>query len=293
MDTVYHKPILVAEIGTNHKGDINIAKKLILSAARCGASFAKFQIRDNKYLLGDNYHKPHPVPENSYGNTYGEHREKLEFSINQHIILQKFCKKNKIKYSTSVWDIRSAERVNKSKLSKEYIKIPSACNLDFELLNYLTEKYKGKIHVSLGMTTNKEISKIFSFFQKKKKSKDLVFYICTSAYPCDFKDLNLLELKKIKSKFKKKISDVAFSGHHQGIAPDIAAFTLGAKYIERHFTIDRSWKGTDHAASLEPPGLAKLSRDLNHTYISLNYKEKGIIKCEKFQRKKLKKFINL
>ena len=90
MDTVYHRPILVAEIGANHKGDINVAKKLILSAARCGASFAKFQIRDNKYLLGDDYHKPHPVPENSYGNTYGEHREKLEFSINQHIILQKF-----------------------------------------------------------------------------------------------------------------------------------------------------------------------------------------------------------
>ena len=293
MDTRYHKPILVAEIGCNHKGSINIAEKLILSASECGANFAKFQIRDNKYLLGKEYYKPHPVPENSYGKTYGEHREKLEFSINQHLTLQKFCKKNKIKYSTSVWDIKSAEKVVKSGLSKEYIKIPSACNQDYELLNYIAKKFKGKIHISLGMTTKKEIKKILSFLSKMKRTKDLVLYVCTSDYPCDFKNLNLLELLSLKKILKNKIHNIAFSGHHLGIAPDIAAFTLGANYIERHFTLDRTWKGTDHAASLEPSGLSKLSRDLNNTYHALNYKKKDIIECEKFQRAKLKKLINI
>ena len=293
METLYHKPILIAEIGCNHKGNISVAKKLILAAAKAGAEYAKFQIRDNKYLLGKDYFLPHPVPENSYGKTYGEHRERLEFTINQHLILQNFCKKNKIKYSTSVWDVKSAEKVNRSKLSKDYIKIPSACNLDFELLNYLAEKYKGKIHISLGMTKNKEVNKIFNFLKKKKRNNDIIFYICTSDYPCDFKDLNLLELKKIKKKFKNKIYDFAFSGHHLGIAPDIAALTLGARYIERHFTLDRTWKGTDHAASLEPSGLAKLRRDLNNTFSALNFKQKEISDCENFQRNKLKKFVNI
>lgn len=128
MNKIYHKPILIAEIGCNHKGDLRIAKDLILSAARSGANYAKFQIRDNKYLLGENYFKPHPVPENSYGKTYGEHRDKLEFTIKQHLELKNYCKKNNIGYSTSVWDLKSAEKVNKSKLSTSYIKVPSACN---------------------------------------------------------------------------------------------------------------------------------------------------------------------
>ena len=159
--------------------------------------------------------------------------------------------------------------------------------------NYLAEKYKGKIHISLGMTKNKEVNKIFNFLKKKKKNNDIIFYICTSDYPYDFKDLNLLELKKIKKKFKNKIYDFAFSGHHLGIAPDIAALTLGARYIERHFTLDRTWKGTDHAASLEPSGLAKLRRDLNNTFSALNFKQKEISDCENFQRNKLKKFVNI
>jgi len=293
MNNIYHKPILVAEIGCNHKGDINLAKQLIVSAANCGAQYAKFQIRDNKYLLGDDYRKPHPVPENSYGKTYGAHREYLEFSINQHKQLMKFCKKNKIKYATSVWDLKSAEKVCKQKISSDYIKIPSACNLDFELLNHLCKYYKGKIHISLGMTTDKEVKKILSFLIKKKRNKDTVFYICTSDYPSDFTNLNLLEISKKKSLLKNKISSIAFSGHHLGIAPDIAAYVLGASYIERHFTIDRTWKGTDHAASLEPPGLSKLSRDLQTIYTTLTYKKKQILDCEKIQRKKLKRFVKI
>ncbi len=280
----------MAEIGCNHKGDFKIAKELIISASNCGAQYAKFQIRNNKYLLGDEYYKPHPVPENSYGATYGKHRDYLEFSIKQHKQLMLFCKKNKIKYSTSVWDLKSAQSVCKHKISKDYIKVPSACNLDFELLNYLCENYKGKIHISLGMTTDKEIKKILSFLKKKKRNKDTVFYVCTSSYPCEFEDLNLLEIQKRRLALKNKVSSIGFSGHHQGIAPDIAAYTLGASFIERHFTLDRSWKGTDHAASLEPPGLSKLSRDLQRTFTTLTTKKKQILESEKFQRNKLKRF---
>ena len=108
--------------------------------------------------------------------------------------LMKFCKKNKIKYATSVWDLKSAEKVCKQKISPDYIKIPSACNLDFELLNHLCKHYKGKIHISLGMTTDKEVKKILSFLIKKKRNMDTVFYICTSDYPSDFNNLNLLEI---------------------------------------------------------------------------------------------------
>ena len=289
---IYKKPIVVAEIGCNHKGDFNIAKKMIKVASENGATYVKFQKRDNKYLLKEDYFKPHPNPINSYGKNYGEHREFLEFSIKQHERLYLECKKNKIKYATSVWEKKSAESIINSKINLDFLKVPSACNLDFELLEILCKKFKKKIHLSLGMTSRKEIKKIFAFFKKFKRHKDLVFYSCTSSYPSEFKDICLLEISRLKKEFDKKVNNISFSGHHKGIAVDISAYTLGAEYIERHFTLDRTWKGTDHAASLEPEGLRKLTRDLNKVYEALKYK-KDILSAEKYQRKKLKRFISL
>lgn len=282
------KPVIIAEIGCNHKGDINLAKKLIKSAAICGADYAKFQKRSNKYLLGSKYYDEHPQPYNSYGKTYGEHRDFLEFNISQHFDLYKFCLKNKIKYAVSVWEKISAEEIVNSKIKLDYIKIPSACNLDFELIEYLCLKFKGKIHLSLGMTTRIEIQNIFNFFKKKKRNKDLIFYICTSDYPVKFEDLCLLEIKYLQKLYLKNINSIGFSGHHLGIAADISAYTLGSSIIERHFTLDRTWKGTDHAASLEPSGLSKLIRDLNHVYSALKYKNEPILESEKTSREKLK-----
>ena len=283
----YKNPTIIAEIGCNHKGDLNIAKKMILSAAKCGAKYVKFQKRNNKYLLGKKYNLPHPVPENSYGKSYGLHREFLEFNFKQHYELYKYCKKNKISYSTSLWEKRSAENFLKSKIKCDFLKIPSACNLDFDLIEILTNKFKGKIHLSLGMTKIDEVEKIVEFFIKKNRNKDLVLYSCTSTYPSDFKDIGLLDIKKLKNKFSNIIHDVGFSGHHLGIAIDIAAYALGANYIERHFTLDRTWKGTDHAASLEPTGLTKLVRDLENTAKTMHEK-KEMSKSELIQRKKLK-----
>ena len=282
------KPVIIAEIGCNHKGDINLAKELIKSAALCGADYAKFQKRSNKYLLGSKYYHEHPQPHNSYGKTYGEHRDFLEFNISQHFDLYKFCLKNKIKYAVSVWEKISAEEIVNSKIKLDYIKIPSACNLDFELIEYLCLKFKGKIHLSLGMTTRTEIQNIFNFFKKKKRNKDLIFYICTSDYPVKFEDLCLLEIKYLQKLYLKNINSIGFSGHHLGIAADISAYTLGSFIIERHFTLDRTWKGTDHAASLEPSGLSKLIRDLNHVYSALKYKNEPILDSEKTSREKLK-----
>lgn len=285
----FKKPIIIAEIGCNHKGDLNIAKRMIEVAANCGAEYVKFQKRDNKYLLKENYNKPHPVPENSYGKTYGKHRDFLEFNMSDHYKLFKHCSKKKIKYSVSVWEKNSALDFINSKIKLDYLKVPSACNQDYELLEALAKKFKKKIHISLGMTTNQEIHKIISFFKKYKRLKDLILYSCTSDYPVDSKNICLLEIQKLKKKYSNIVNSIAFSGHHLGISLDIAAGTLGANFIERHFTLDRTWKGTDHAASLEPQGLNKLCRDIKILSTAMKFKTgNGILNCEKFQRKKLK-----
>lgn len=284
------KPKIVAEIGCNHKGDIEIAKDLIkIAADYCSVDAVKFQKRCNKELLTDEeYNRPHPVPENSYGSTYGEHREFLEFDLDQHIYLKDFCEKNNIIYSTSIWDLTSAKEI--ASINPEFIKIPSATNLNFEIHDFLCSDYDGQIQISTGMTTKAEVEKIISFYSDRKRAKDLLIYACTSGYPVDFEDVCLLELKNLQEQYENVISGIGFSGHHLGISVDVAAITLGAVWIERHFTKDRTWKGTDHAASLEPDGLRRLVRDLKIAHSSLKTKPKDILDVEVEQRKKLKKF---
>lgn len=284
---VYNPPVVVAEIGCNHKGDFEIAKELIVLAKECKATYAKFQKRNPKELLSeDQYNSPHPNPMHAYGATYGEHRETLELTIDQHKELLSFCNGVGIKYATSVWDVTSAKEI--ISLHPDFIKVPSACNNHFQLLEVLRDDYDGDIHVSFGMTTHEEEDKIVSFFQNKNAAERLVIYSCTSGYPVPFENVCLLEIKRLKDKFGNKVKEIGFSGHHLGIAIDIAGYTLGARWIERHFTKDRTWKGTDHAASLEPPGMSKLVRDLNAAHKSLNYKEVEILDIEKTQRDKLK-----
>ena len=284
-----YKPCkVIAEIGCNHKGDIKIAKDLIVSAKDCGADIAKFQKRNNKELLPESqYNSPHPNPINSYGKTYGEHREFLEFSKDQHKELIDFCDSIDIEYSTSVWDVTSAKEI--SDLNPKLIKVPSASNTHYDMLKVLRDEYDGEVHVSFGMTTLDEQEKLVSFFEEKKQAKSrLVIYSCTSGYPVPFEDVCLLEILKIKEKFIDRVKEIGFSGHHLGISIDIASYVLGATWIERHFTMDRTWKGTDHAASLEPAGLSKLTRDLKATFKALNYKESEILAIEQIQRDKLK-----
>jgi N-acetylneuraminate synthase len=144
------------------------------------------------------------------------------------------------------------------------------------MLKILRDEYKGFIHLSVGMTRRNEIEEIVSFFEERKQAKDrLVIYSCTSGYPVPFENIALLEIDSLYEKYSDRVKEIGFSGHHLGIAVDIAAYTLGARWIERHFTKDRTWKGTDHAASLEPQGLKKLVRDLTKRRIYGTYLQKN------------------
>jgi len=284
----YQMPKVVAEIGCNHMGNMEIAMELISLAKECGAYVAKFQKRDNKLLLTEEqYNRPHPVQDNSYGNTYGEHREFLEFSQDQHCELKNYCENIGIQYSTSVWEINSAKMI--SELKPSFIKVPSACNNNFKMLKVLRDEFKGEVQISFGMTTKAETEEVIKFFEVNNNAKDrLIIYSCTSGYPVPFKDVSLLEINNFYEKYDQRVKGIGFSGHHLGIAIDCAAYTLGARWIERHFTKDRTWKGTDHAASLEPDGLRKLVRNLNACYSALTTKACEILEIEQVQRDKLK-----
>ena len=192
-------------------------------------------------------------------------------------------------YSTSVWDMTSAKEI--VALNPEFIKIPSACNLNIPMLEYLCKNFAGDIHVALGMTTHAEEKKILDLFKTFKRNKDLVIYACTSGYPVPPEDICLLEIRRLIETYGDDVKAVGFSNHSPGIAFDVAAYTLGATYFERHFTLNRTWKGTDHAASLEPDGMRRVARDLRNAYKALTYKPKEILDIEEVQRKKLKHIV--
>ena len=279
---------VIAEIGCNHKGNMEIAKELVTMAALfCRVDAVKFQKRNSVELLtSEQYNAAHPNPLNSYGKSYGEHREFLEFNRDEHEQLKKWCEELGLIYSCSVWDLTSAKDI--VGLNPEFIKIPSASNQHYEMLDYLCTNYSGEIHASVGMTTHAEEERLVNFFEERQRAQDLVLYSCTSGYPVVFEDICLLEISRLKNIFSERVKAIGFSGHHLGIAADIGALTLGASYFERHFTLDRTWKGTDHAASLEPDGMRRLNRDLKNVNKALSYKNAEILEVEAAQRKKLK-----
>lgn len=286
--TKYNVPFVVAEIGCNHKGEMEIAKKMIeVAASFCEVDAVKFQKRCNRELLtAEQYKAPHPNPSNSYGATYGEHRDFLEFSLEQHKQLKEWCEQFGVEYSTSVWDLTSAKEI--ASLNPKFIKIPSASNCNYKMLEWLCNYYEGEIQISFGMTTRTEEESIIRLFEKNGRNKELTIFSCTSGYPVPFEDVCLLEISRLVDTYGSIVKRVGFSGHHLGIAIDIAAYTLGAEVIERHYTLDRTWKGTDHAASLEPDGVRKLRRNLLATHRALAYKKDEILDIEKEQREKLK-----
>lgn len=285
-------PVTICEIGCNHKGDMDIAQEMIKVAAQfCNADVVKFQKRDNKMLLSDEeYNTPHPVPTNSYGDTYGAHREYLELTNEQHLQLKAWCEEWGVVYSSSVWDLNSTRDL--IDIQPALIKVPSAINTNQKVLDLLYSEYEGEIHVSLGMTTREEEETVVAMAEKHGRGKDLVLYHCISGYPVETSDLYLLEIPRLIEMYGARVKSIGFSGHHKGIAADVAALALGARYFERHFTLDRTWKGTDHAASLEPDGFRRLVRDLKSVDTALKVKT-DMIPDELVQRDKLKKFVAL
>lgn len=276
-------PKLVAEIGCNHKGSQQIALEMIKEASMCGVDIIKFQRRHVRHCLKPEiYEGPHPNPVNSYGRTYGEHREFLELEIDAHYKLARYCAECNTEYSCTPFDLLSAEEL--VKLGPKHLKIASFHNNHVKLIEYISMNFAGTIHISLGMTTAPEESKLIEVLRINDRLKDTVLYWCTSAYPARPADLNLLEIRRLCDDYSGHLKAIGYSGHHEGIAMDLLAYTLGATYFERHFTLNHNWKGTDHKASLMPEGLTKLIRDLRSAREALTYKETEILDCEMHNR---------
>lgn len=285
----YKKCELILEMCCNHQGILQNALDMIDSACDCGVNIVKFQKRNIESWAKHKpniYYSPHPNQANSFGRTYKEHRQKLEFSLDDHKILIDYIHSKNMLYSCSVFDIPSCKDI--LSISPDFIKIPSCSNSNISLLNYVCDNFNKLIHLSTGMTSEKDIEKIVNLFDKKNRAKDLVLYVCTSSYPVIPKDLHLLEITKIKKLYGEKINAIGFSGHHLGTLFDNIAYTLGATYIERHFTLNRNQKGTDHKAALEPLEVKNLLEDLDNTYHALTFKEQDILEVEKENLEKLK-----
>jgi len=271
---------IVAEACCNHQGNFSLALEMIKSAKLCDSDYVKFQKRNCIKAVPKHMHnQPHPCPIHAFGETYLQHREALEFTIEQHKELKDYCDSIGIKYACSVWDEDSAADI--ISLNPDYIKIPSAMNYNFPLLDYVFENYDGDVHVSFGMITKDEINDLTSYLKKQKNH--VVVYWTTSGYPVRFEELYLLEINNLKNDF-----EVGYSGHNLGIAVDMATVVMGCTWIERHFTLDRTARGTDNAASLEPAGLSKLVHDSRAVINSLQYKNSGLTDDEKETREKLK-----
>jgi sialic acid synthase len=272
---------IIAEIGCIHIGNLSRAKKLAKLAKIAGADVLKTQKRNpHLSVKRELWDQPHPNKMFAYGNTYLEHRVNCELSIEEHSELKKYCEDINIEYSTSVWDIDSAQQI--IELNPKFIKIPSACNNDIDLLNLLLNNYNGDIHISFGMSTKQEREKIYNLLIPIKNR--IVAYHCTSEYPVPFERLYLKEISNLCELFPR----VGFSNHGFGIATEIAAYTLGCTYFERHFCDDRCFPHTDAAASLEPQGLSKLVRDLYAIEKSLKNKPDKLTDIELEQRNKLR-----
>jgi sialic acid synthase SpsE len=277
-ESITKRAYVIAEIGQNHQGDLEVARELIRQAKLCGADAVKSQKRDIRTMLTpDEYARPYSSP-HAFGATYGAHREALELSAAQHAELLAFARTFGIEYFASPWDIPSAELLHG--IGMRLFKIPSACVTHIPMLRVIAS-FKKPVILSTGMSTLEEIDRAVEVLS----SCELVIMQCTSAYPCEFSAVNLRAMDTLRERYRVP---VGLSGHHRGIAVDAAAIALGARAVERHFTLDRTMKGSDHAASLEPPGLARLVRDLRAVEAALGSGDKSVLACEQASLEKLR-----
>ena len=241
----------IAEAGVNHNGNIELAKRLVKVAVAAGADAVKFQKRSVKdILIAEALVKPYTGP-NSLGITYGEHREKLELSEDDYRGLAKYAKGLGIAFLASVWDKGSADFLES--LDIPAFKIPSADLTNLPLLEYVAKKGKPMI-VSTGMSTLEEIREAVGTILEY--NEQLILLHCVSNYPCEPQEVNLRVMETLRREFGVL---VGYSGHEKtGWAVTEAAVALGAVVVERHFTLDRTMPGPDHAGSLEPFGLERL-----------------------------------
>ena len=270
---------LIAEIGCNHQGDIKKAQEMIVEAKACGCNFVKFQKREPKLQFSpEKYNSPHPNPQNAFGRTYGEHRENLEFSKDEHKFLMEFTNSLGLEYSCSVFDVVSAQNI--IDIQPSHIKIPSPVNNHTELVELIAKNFDGTIHVSLGMSTKEDEKNLVDILEKYGKLENTILYHCVSSYPTQSADISLFEISRLKEKYANKIKAVGLSSHYTDYIADCMGLALGAKYIEKHFTFDKFTKGSDHIISLDYPEMLELSEKLYSASLALNYKEKELLDCE-------------
>jgi len=271
-------PYLIGEVGINHNGSVQLAKKIIRVAKKNNFDAIKLQKRDLKICIPKD--QQNILRDTPWGRmTYLNYKKKIELSKNDFQNIIKFCKKIKIDIFCSAFDVNSLKFLRQFKF--RYNKIPSAMITNIKFIEAVAKERK-KTLISTGMCEMKDIIKAVKIF-KKHKCKFVLMH-CVSEYPCPENNLNLNMITSLKKKFK---CEVGYSGHETSVSPSIFSWIMGATYIERHITTDRSLWGTDQAASIEPQGMAALAGILKkaHTFFGSGRKRISLV-----EQKMLKKF---
>ena len=281
------KTIIIAEAGVNHNGHTFLLKRLINTAADAKVDYIKFQAFKAEHLLCKNTKKAkYQISESSSRETQYDMLKKLELSKQHYDLIRRLCKKRKIKYIFSPFDIESLNIIKKFNL--DYIKIPSGEINNLPLLEKIAE-LKKKIILSTGMATRKEIQDALKALKKKGITKNKIKLLqCNNDYPTRFEDVNLNSILQMKKNFKL---EVGFSDHTRGIEASLAAVAMGATIIEKHFTISKKFKGPDHKASLEPKELKKLVSSIRNIEKCFGNFNKAPTKSELKNKKIVRKSI--
>jgi sialic acid synthase len=264
---------VIAEIGHNHQGDLKRCKELFRAAHEAGAHAVKLQKRDNRSLYTrEMYNKPYDN-ENSFGATYGEHREALEFGRAEYQELQRYALELGITFFATAFDVPSADFL--AQLDMPAYKIASGDLRNIPLLQYVASFGKPVI-VSTGGATVEDVERAYAAVMPI--NPQLCILQCTAGYPAAFEELDLRVITTYRESFPDAV--IGLSGHDNGIAMAPVAYVLGARVVEKHFTLNRAAKGTDHSFSLEPVGLRKLVRDLQRVRVALGDGEKKVYPSE-------------
>ena len=272
------KTFIIAEIGINHNGDIELAKKLIDVASRAGCDAVKFQKRDlDTVYTKEELDKPRKSP---WGTTQREQKEGLEFSKKEYDFIDKYCKEKGIIWFASAWDIKSLVFLDNYNL--KYNKIASAMITNIDFLKEVAKRKKCTF-ISTGMSGYNEIDKAVDLFKASDCPFELMHSV--SAYPSPEDQLNLNIIQRLVKKYN---CPVGYSGHEPSVSPSIVAVTLGANSIERHITLDRSMYGSDQSASLEEKGLEQLVSIIRKIPIVIGKEDKKMLDCEIEVAKKLR-----
>lgn len=263
-----NEPVFViAEIGINHNGDVDIAKKLIDAAMNAGADAVKFQKRTTEEILTkEGLDKPY-TSAHAFADTYGAHRNKLEFNEKQYRELKKYAEDKGIQFFASVWDHKSTDFMES--LGIDAYKIPSADTINIPLLEYVAKKNK-PVLLSTGMNTLEEIEDAVRTVLKHNNR--VIIFQCLSLYPSPEEKLNVRFMDVLRDKFAPL--PYGYSGHEPDLFPTLAAVARGAQIVERHLTLDKTMKGSDHAGSLEPHELKELVDSIRRTEVILGVPER-------------------